>query len=482
MKKILVIGCPGSGKSAFSKALHLITGIQLIHLDMLYWGSDRTHVERSVFIEKLKNANLNEANYDKCIMTHAIKEEQIMKKIAMFTMGTRGDIQPYIFLSKELIRNGYDVTLGSHPCWRKLVEDSNIHFEPIGPDIDIEKEAAIIRGKTSNPTLSMFRTMNFVFKIIQNSTNEVFELCKGKDLIIVSHSQMGATEAEALGIPTVNVTLQKEMVAERLKPQSFWNKLIGNIIGKQVAKPYNKIRKVYGLKPIQSSDEIISRKLNLIPISKHVLERSPYWEEHHILTGYWYEDEENYMPDEKLAAFLASGEKPILLSLGAMSFEAESEKEKLDMFVRAFSNLGYRAIIQGFQKTLQNYELPKKMISCGSIPHSFLFKHCLFVIHHCGFGTSAATMIYGIPSIPVPHVLDQMGFAMQLYNINVATKPLKSKDLSEASISEALLDMKNTYEEKKKNAALISAKIKEEGGVKEAVRLIEQTMKDCAFK
>ncbi|HHT24363.1 MAG TPA: glycosyltransferase, partial [Clostridiaceae bacterium] len=374
----------------------------------------------------------------------------------------------------ELIRNGYDVTLGSHPCWRNLVEDSNIYFEPIGPNIDIEKEAAIIRGKVSNPVLSMFRMMNFVFKIIQNSTHEIFEVCKGKDLIIVSHSQMGATEAEVLGIPTVNVTLQKEMIAEKLKPQTFWKKLTGKIIGKQVAKPYNKIRKVYGLKPIQSSDEIISRKLNLIPISRHVLERNPYWEEQHVLTGYWYEKEENYKPDEKLADFLASGEKPIILSLGAMSFEAESEKEKLDMFVSAFSKLGYRAIIQGFQKTLQNYKLPKTMISCGSVPHSFLFKQCLFVIHHCGFGTAAASMIYGIPSIPVPHVLDQLGFATQLYNIDVATKPLKSKDLSESSICKAILDMQSTYEEKKKNAELISAKIKEEGGVEEAVKLIER--------
>ena len=143
--------------------------------------------------------------------------------------------------------------------------------------------------------------------------------------------------------------------------------------------------------------------------------------------GYWYEDEEYYSPDEKLATFLASGEKPILLSLGAMSFEEESEKEKLDMFVNAFEKSGQRAIIQGFQKTLQNYELPKTIIACGSVPHSFLFRQCLFVIHHCGFGTSAATLIYGIPSIPVPHVLDQMGFAMQLYENNVATKPLKSK-------------------------------------------------------
>jgi len=159
-----------------------------------------------------------------------------------------------------------------------------------------------------------------------------------------------------------------------------------------------------------------------------------------------------------------------------MSFEDKSEKEKLDMFVNAFRKAGYRAIIQGFQKTLQNYELPKTMTACGSVPHSYLFKQCAFIIHHCGFGTAAATMIHGIPSVPVPHVLDQMGFAMQLYDNNVATKPLKSKDLSEDSIYSAIVEMQSTYEEKKRNAENISARIKEEGGVEEAVRLIQKVM------
>ncbi|MBS1419339.1 MAG: glycosyltransferase family 1 protein [Oscillospiraceae bacterium] len=399
-----------------------------------------------------------------------------MKKIAMFTMGTRGDVQPYIFLSKELIKNGYDVTLGCHPCWQNLIEEAGIYFEPIGPDIDIEKEAAIIRGKISNPVLSMLKTMNFVFRIIQNSTHEIFEVCKGKDLIIVSHSQMGATEAEVLGIPTVNVTLQKEMIGEKLKSQTFKDKLIGGMIAKQVAKPYNKIRKVYGLKAVKSADEIMSEKLNLIPISKYVLERNPYWEEKNVLTGYWYDEEPEYVPDERLKNFLADGDKPVILALGAMSFEDESEKEKLDMFVNAFKRTGCRAVIQGFQKTMQNYELPETMIACGSVPHSWLFKQGKFVIHHCGFGTSAATMIYGIPSIPVPHVLDQMGFAMQLSDINVSTKPLKSKDLSEQSIIGAIEEMKYTYEEKKKNAEMISQKIQSENGVANAVRLIETAM------
>lgn len=401
-----------------------------------------------------------------------------MKKIAMFTMGTRGDVQPYIFLSKELMKNGYDVTLGSHPCWKKLIEDAGICFSPIGPDIDIEKEAAIIRGKVSNPVLSMLKTMNFVFRIILESTHEIFEVCKGKDLIIVSHSQMGATEAEVLGIPTVNVTLQKEMIGEKLKTQSFKDKLIGSMIGKQAAKPYNKIRKIYNLKPVKSADEIMSKKLNLIPISKYVLKRNPYWEEKNVLTGYWYDEEPEYIPDEQLVKFLEKGDKPVILALGAMSFEDKSEKDKLDMFVNAFKKTGCRAIIQGFQKTMKDYELPENMIACGSLPHSWLFKQGKFVIHHCGFGTSAATMIYGIPSIPVPHVLDQLGFAMQLQEINVATQPLKSKDLSEETIVARIEEMNTTYDEKKKNAEMISQKIKSENGVANAVRLIEMAMQD----
>lgn len=395
-----------------------------------------------------------------------------MKKIAMFTMGTRGDVQPYIYLSRALMRAGYEVTLGTHPCWRNLVEGSGVHFEPVGPDIDIEKETTIIRGKSKNGITSILKTMNFIMKIIEGSSNEVYKLCEGKDLIVITHSQMGAVEAGVLGIPTVNVTLQTEMIGEKLRKQKFGEKLIGGFIAKQAAKPTNKIRKLYGLKPVKSADEVMSDKLNLIPISKYVIDRNPYWEAKNILTGYWFEDEEEFTPDAKLEAFLASGEKPAVLALGAMSFEAEADRKKLDMFVNAFSKTGCRAIIQGFQKTLQDYELPDSMIAVGSVPHSWLFRHAKFVIHHCGFGTTAATMIYGVPSIPVPHVLDQLGFAMQLEKKDVAVKPLKAKDLSEETIINAINEMNSTYAVKQRNAESISEKIHTENGLDEAVRLI----------
>ena len=49
----MVIGCPGSGKSTFSRALHKVMGIPLYHLDMMYWNPDKTTVEKTVFREKL---------------------------------------------------------------------------------------------------------------------------------------------------------------------------------------------------------------------------------------------------------------------------------------------------------------------------------------------------------------------------------------------------------------------------------------------
>ena len=55
MNKVIVIGCPGSGKSTFSRALQNLTGLPLYHLDLLYWNSDRTTVSKEVFRERLQN-------------------------------------------------------------------------------------------------------------------------------------------------------------------------------------------------------------------------------------------------------------------------------------------------------------------------------------------------------------------------------------------------------------------------------------------
>ena len=56
MKKIIVIGCPGSGKSRLSRKLCAKLGMPLCHLDMLYWNADKTTLEHGAFLERLSDA------------------------------------------------------------------------------------------------------------------------------------------------------------------------------------------------------------------------------------------------------------------------------------------------------------------------------------------------------------------------------------------------------------------------------------------
>lgn len=53
-KKIIVLGCSGSGKSTFSRKLQTLTGLPLIHLDNIWWKADRSHITREKFDRALE--------------------------------------------------------------------------------------------------------------------------------------------------------------------------------------------------------------------------------------------------------------------------------------------------------------------------------------------------------------------------------------------------------------------------------------------
>lgn len=54
MKKIMVIGCCGAGKSTMSRKIHSITGLPLIHLDQIFWSAGWVEPDRDEWIDNNK--------------------------------------------------------------------------------------------------------------------------------------------------------------------------------------------------------------------------------------------------------------------------------------------------------------------------------------------------------------------------------------------------------------------------------------------
>lgn len=72
MQKIIVIGCPGSGKTTFSVKLSEKTHIPLFHLDAIWHRADKTHISREEFDARLgeilsRDSFIIDGNYSRTV-------------------------------------------------------------------------------------------------------------------------------------------------------------------------------------------------------------------------------------------------------------------------------------------------------------------------------------------------------------------------------------------------------------------------------
>ena len=414
--------------------------------------------------------------------------------ITIVTLGSRGDIQPYIPLALGLQRAGYDVRFATFNAFREFVIAQGLDFAPIHGDprstMTSQAGQAWLRSGRNFVTATREIRRTFMGEDLMPAFNDALEACRGSDAIV--YSFMGASAyhiAEKLKLPSIFTLLQPftrsrqtpSMVSPALPLGGGYNLFthkMGELLIWNAARPMiNRWRRESLSLPVMSwrgpFDFIYKNKMPyLYGFSPSVVPRPADWPTWHHISGYWFLDRDpSWSPPEALLHFLKAGPKPISIGFGSMT--GRDTEKLLGVAVEALQATGQRAILLGGWAEVGNLELPDSIFKIEAVPHDWLFPRMAAVVHHGGAGTTAAGLRAGVPSVLVPFFGDQPYWGRRVHALGVGPRPIQRKSLTVPKLVEAI-SIAVQDETMREDAAALGKHIQAEDGVESAVQFVKE--------
>jgi rhamnosyltransferase subunit B len=414
-----------------------------------------------------------------------------MPRVILATLGSLGDLHPFIALGLALKRHGADVLVACAAEYQSKVEAAGLAFASMRPSFaDMQRDLGMDRRQITDAVVahSDFLFRELIVPSVRASYEDMYELIAGADMILTSSLCIGARmAAERRAIPWIGIVLQPLLFMSAYDPpvipKAEWLTPLLRALGPGATRlALGAIKLALGaqLKPVSA----LRREIGLPPTSRNPVFEGQFGEEGAIglystllgqcrpdyptpsaIVGFASFDSETGQVvtlDPELERFLGAGAAPVVFTLGSLvvnspgSFYRES--------LAAARGLGKRAVLLVGETALADVHV------CAYAPHSLLFPRAEAIVHQGGIGTLAQALRSGRPQLIVPFFGDQLDNASRAVNLGAARRIAPRRYTARSAARElSHLTMSGDYG---RCAGAIRDRLVGENGAAEAARVI----------
>jgi rhamnosyltransferase subunit B len=421
-----------------------------------------------------------------------------MSRIVLTTIGSLGDLHPMIAIGLELRDRGHEIVFATLKDYQAKIESLGFEFHSLRPDHISPKdpEMMALMMDLQKGTERIIR--DYLLANIRETYTDLMVAARDADFIVTIELVYAARlVAEKLNIPWALCVLAPLSFFSPYDPPVLPNFLIlaklrgfgrgvnrgvinfAKFITRSWSKPIHQLRQELGLAPMENPmfEDKFSPYLNLALFSSTFALAQPDWAAKTVTTGFPFYDDEQQGADlaPELQAFLASGEPPIVFTLGSAA--VLSPGNFYTETIQAVQQLNRRAVLL-MGKNLPPADLPAGIIAFDYVPYSKVFPHACAIVHQGGIGTTAQALRSGHPTLVVPYSHDQPDNAARLERLGTSRTIPRKHYTATRAIKELCELLDNPRYAAK--AAEIGRVLRTEDGVRVAANEIERQLKNAS--
>jgi UDP:flavonoid glycosyltransferase YjiC (YdhE family) len=413
-------------------------------------------------------------------------------RAVILTLGSRGDVEPYVALGRRMAEAGFDVAVATHTSMHDFVTTQGLAARTIAGDprqLLNQREGHAWLESAGKPKQLLSGLEEIVTPILEQGFQQCIDACRDAEVILASWIAVVpalaiAQESGKLCIPTYTLpAFPTGAYPSVFLPFEFSLGRFGNRITHVVAKQFywrsfrhmfEKMRRRGGSFPNlgRRVSTAMTRGPALLGMSPLIVPSAP--DDPVKPTGFWVPQAgKTWSPPQALLEFLAAGPPPVCIGFGSMTAR---DPEQLAGVVRdSIRATGKRAIVLTGWGALAGMEPERDLFVTEQAPHGWLLPRVSLMVHHGGPGTVGACLRAGIPSISVPFFADQRFWGSRLYALGVSPAPIPRSMLTADRLAQRI-HRATADPAFAQRAAQLAQQMVREDGEGEAIRVLDRAV------